>query len=548
MRILRRAAVGLLFASLPLVSAGCANLSPRWNALPALARHRADTQYQAAREAEQRGHYAKARDLYAELQRQSPNTPLYAHRMGVVCIQLKDFETAGKYFEHARSLDPRNPALLADMGYSAYLQKEYSSAEALLREAADLNSNDARAMNNLALAIGHQGRYDESLAIFRRSNSETQALLNIAFVQSQRNDFTTAQATYQQVLSTEPGNRIATRALQILVAELEKSSAPAVAAAAVTPPASTASAEAQSPVPNDTDIPEVSIHPAEEFAPVRQAAPIAVAAPAPIAPDDPVALPLPALVASAAEISTPAPLPVLETVTSTPPGPARWTPTQAPSTPSPSSDIVFELPERPNASDASEPAVPRAEDQPIVALVAPEPELAAPANPVADNAAPIQDDLAGTFAEDDAAPEPMLPETEELAGLDWAQQTLADDRRAIEAGTKASPQNGDCLRGYCPVVLRDERRLEPAIGEFHAEFQGQTFRFSSAGARERFLQHPQWYAPVEQGQDILQARVGTDQVLGSLDHACWFRHRLHLFSNAENLAAFRAAPRAYTAP
>src|SRR5690606_27491581 len=127
--------------------------------------------------------------------------------------------------------------------------------------------------------------YDESLAIFRRSNAETQALLNIAFVQSQRGDFTTAQATYQQVLSTEPTNRIATRALQILVAELEKNPDVTLAAGPPVPAAETPTAAPPLLATFDEPVPEVPIQPAEEFPVVTYAPPVPAAPPATIETD-----------------------------------------------------------------------------------------------------------------------------------------------------------------------------------------------------------------------------------------------------------------------
>jgi len=541
-----------------------------------VARHRAETQYQAARDAEQRGQYAKARELYAALQRQSPNTPAYAHRMGVVCIQLEDFTTAGKYFEHARKLDPQNPALLADMGYSAYLQKDYESAEALLRESVHLSPGDARATNNLAMALGYQGRYDESLETFQKFNPQTQALLNLAFVQSQRSDFLTAKATYERVLTAEPGNKVATKALQILVAELDP------------PPKSTATVASTTAVPAEsdtavTDVPHVTIRPAWDLAPLpapTTPTPEAVAAsaiPQTIPVDDP--LPVPALTAQ------PAADPVSSESTS------RWAPTQVSAVrPESKDEVTFELPERittepsdslaasllsvpPTAGDAepvevatesrvaapnpggetpeaAAPQVAAADSREANPPDAPDTaaELVVEAEPVVELVpAPPADELEGVLIGDDFAPEPESSDAEELAGLDWAQEKLAQDRRDIASGARVSADEQDCLHGYCPVVLRDERRLEPASDEYETEFQGQHFRFSSAAARERFLQHPHWYAPIEQGRDLLQVRSGSE-TLGSLEHACWFRHRLHLFSTAENLAAFRAAPRAYTVP
>ena len=159
------------------------------------------------------------------------------------------------------------------------------------------------------------------------------------------------------------------------------------------------------------------------------------------------------------------------------------------------------------------------------------------------------DPLSNVFEGDENAPEPVSPGTEDLTDLDWARDELAQDRAAAADGAPSSLESGDCLRGYCPVALRDERRLAKGLDEYATEFQAQNYRFSSAEARDRFLEHPEWYVPAAGGLDILEVRRGQDVTSGSLDHACWFRHRLHMFSTEENLAAFRAAPRDFvTAP
>ncbi len=519
MRLTRAAKIGLLLATLPMTGIGCASLSPKLSVLPSITRHRAETQYQAARDAEQCGRLEKARELYAALQRQSPNTPEFAHRMGVVCTQLQDYVTAGKYFEHARSLDPRNPSLLADMGYSVYLQKDYKSAEALLQQAVDLQPDDSRATNNLAMAIGFQGRYDESLAMFRRVNTETQSLLNVAFIQSQSNQPDAAMATYRQVLSKEPANKLASSALQLLNAAHPRQPAPVVpsqpveVASEATPPTS------------------ISIQPAWTGPVVS---PNSTTAPADLPP-------VPSVVAVTDQ------QPPSALAAAAPAGDAnsiRWTATQDLAKPATehlvdSVENEFELPQR-TGPPGELPAELAAETSPAPDSIPQSPTEATPAT----TPAPKGDELTNVFDGDDNAPEATTDDMDELTALDWVTDDLAKQKAAEEAAPQSSPHAGDCLRGFCPVALRDDRRLRQSLAEFTSEYQGRAYRFSSAEALERFLANPDWYVPFAGGLDVIEVKQGH-VTQGTLDFAVWFRHRLHMFSNADNLAVFRANPRAF---
>jgi YHS domain-containing protein len=405
--------------------------------------------------------------------------------MGVVCTQLQDYVTATKYFEHARNLDPGNPELLADMGYSAYLQRDYQSAEVLLSESIQIRPGDTRAVNNLAMSIGFQGRYEESLILFRQVNSETQALLNLAFVQSQKNEPNIAMATYQRVLAQEPGNKVANSALQQLHAANQRIQLASQATRLVAESEATAPPLEIRPlsVSPDTSKPRVST--IEEL-------------PSPVA-------------------SVEAPLIF--------PDGHPWTATA------------------PKKADASSSVTDSEFELPLPA--APPAELAQ--DPVEEIAAipSAADDLVNIFSEGDSSPESETAETEELTELDWAQEDLARQKAAAESSENLAPVPTDCLRGHCPVALRDERRLAPALDEFTTEYQAQTYRFSSAKARDAFLANPEYYIPMAGGLDVIQVKHGDAVAQGSLEYACWFRHRLHLFSTAENLAVFRASPRDY---
>ncbi len=543
MRFVQTAGIGLLLACVPLTGAGCASLSPKLSAIPMVARQRsAADQYRVALKSEQQHDFARARDQYAALQQQSPQVAAYAHRMGVVCTQLEDHATASKYFDHARQLEPGNASLLTDMGYSAIVQQDYARAEGLLDAAVKLRPENSRAVNNLALAIGYQGRFDESLATFRKINSESQSLANLAYIHTQRHEREQAIDCYRRAVALDPNNKPAATAL----AQLDKTTPPAVAAPAL----ATAPAATEQPLPNLSATVEPPPRHASEFvsplvrqASASQAFPKATAA----RPRD--------------RLSDEDELPFFEGGES----PARSA-AAAVSRTSSAAGADFEkpliVPEEPFVAPAAtvRESAPAAK---VAARETPEPETPAPhavaestwESDVVSPARPLppqplieeqSDELAHVFEDDDNRPETKVAESEELTGLEWAEEQQA----ALAATTSAKPETGfaefaDGLKGFCPVTIRDERRLAPALDQFSCEHQAQTYRFSSAEALEKFQANPETYAPIAGGLDVVAVRQGVAVANGSLDFAVWYRHRLHLFSTTENLAAFRAAPRTF---
>ena len=565
MRFVRRAGIGALLACVPLGTIGCASLPSKLSAIPLVARqHSVADEYRLALKAEQQKDYVKARDLYASLQRRAPEVPLYAHRMGVVSTQLNDHTTASKYFEHARKLDPNNASLLTDMGYSAIMQQDYSRAEGLLTAAVKLRPENTRAVNNLALALGHQGRFDESLATFRKINSESNALSNLAYVHIQRGEQPQALECYRRALSLEPNNKsLASQLAQLETQVSNGASAPAQPAiansATTTAPAaefpadnlttSQLSSATEPPLVHSSEfLPspgrDVSIH---EAVATTRAAKIAAARPRDRLPDDEE---LPFFEDGEPEVRTQAvaereqprqhPLSEFEQPLIVPDG-AFVSPVVGTHTTSASRTASLEF------TSATAVAAPQQ-----IAITAWDADLelpspSAPPKPLS-GSSDQSDELASVFTDDDNRPETKSADAEELTGLEW----VKDEQATLAAAHSGTPETGfielaDGLKGFCPVAIRDDRRLTAARDEFSFEYQSQVYRFCSAEALAKFQANPELYAPMAGGLDVVAVRQGSAVANGSLDHAVWFRHRLHLFSTLENLAVFRAAPRTFAA-
>ena len=529
MRFVKKAGIGLLLACAPLTGVGCASFSPKLSAIPLVARQRsAADQYRSALQAEQRQDFMRAREQYAALQRQSPQVATYAHRMGVVCTQLGDHATASKYFDQARQLEPGNAPLLTDMGYSAIVQKDYARAEGLLSAAVRLRPDNTRAVNNLALSIGYQGRFDESLAAFRKINSESQSLANLAYIHAQRNERKQAIDCYRRAVALDPNNKLAATALAQLNTPIQ---------AAVTGSAlAAASGEQPQLIPSELDeapprhVSELET-PLVRQASTSQSFPKATAARPRDRLWDEDELPFfddgesPAHLAA---VDGERPLIVPEQPFVAPVPSANETAHVA--------GVAIREATEPKAAAPQEIAISNWESD----VVSPARPL--PPQPLVEEPA---DELAHVFEDDDNRPETKVADAEELIGLEWAKE-----EQAALATTASKPETGfaeptDGLKGFCPVAIRDERRLAVALDQFTCEHQAQTYRFCSAEALEKFQANPDLYAPMAGGLDVVAVRQGSAVANGTLDFAVWYRHRLHLFSTTENLAAFRAAPRTF---
>ncbi len=113
----------------------------------------------------------------------------------------------------------------------------------------------------------------------------------------------------------------------------------------------------------------------------------------------------------------------------------------------------------------------------------------------------------------------------------------------IDAKVKLIKERGELrgLKGFCAVALRDSRDLKNALPEHTATYKGRTYYFSSDDAKVAFEKHPEQYAPVSGGNDVVLLKEKVTKE-GSLDHAVWFKDRLYLFTSQKTLEQFVTTP------
>lgn len=149
------------------------------------------------------------------------------------------------------------------------------------------------------------------------------------------------------------------------------------------------------------------------------------------------------------------------------------------------------------------------------------------------------DDEPLTLPADKPADKPARPEQKPV---EQAPQTLT---RTPETSPAVEVAKG--FRGYCPVVLKDERKLIEARPHIRSEFHGKVYCFSTAEAKETFDENPEKYVPAEDGHDVVKHTDGKTMVEGTIEHAAWYRGRLYLFSSAETRREFVESPSRFAA-
>ncbi len=111
---------------------------------------------------------------------------------GAILDQLGRSQEARDQYRKALDIQPNEPSVLSNLGMSYLLTKDLKTAETYLRSAAEQPGADSGVRQNLALAVGLQGRFAEAEAIARKELSPDQAEANVAYLRgmlSQQNSW-----------------------------------------------------------------------------------------------------------------------------------------------------------------------------------------------------------------------------------------------------------------------------------------------------------------------------------------------------------------------
>ena len=124
----------------------------------------------------------------------------------------------------------------------------------------------------------------------------------------------------------------------------------------------------------------------------------------------------------------------------------------------------------------------------------------------------------------------------------------APEEQKVPAPLAAAPAHTPGFGPYCPVSLRDERRLVQADPATAATVEGLAWHFATPAARDAFEADPRRYRPVDEGRDVVLRELEGFRVPGRPDRCVIYRDRLYLFASARSRAAFVKDPKQFARP
>lgn len=206
---------------LVLSAPGCSQMPPRLTEVVSGPEQRYEIRKNLAHLQERKGNLKQALQMYSELHQLKPQDVEICQRMGIVFQRLGRPQDAVSYFMTGLRQEPHNSALLADFGYALLLQNDLQSAEFALRQAIKDDPANRRAVTNLAMVLGHQGRFDESYSLFKQVGSEAEANANLAYIHVQRGEGREAVKRYSRALTLDSNLTSAANAL-VQIAEMRQ--------------------------------------------------------------------------------------------------------------------------------------------------------------------------------------------------------------------------------------------------------------------------------------------------------------------------------------
>lgn len=116
-----------------------------------------------------KGDIAGAVRELAEVVKVRPNYLPAWMLLGSAYLRTQQEDKAEAAFQRAAQLNPKNPAVLAQLGVLYLRDKRYEPARQAFQQITELNPKDAEAQVNLGVALNLLGRSDEALARFRKA-------------------------------------------------------------------------------------------------------------------------------------------------------------------------------------------------------------------------------------------------------------------------------------------------------------------------------------------------------------------------------------------
>ncbi|MCI0734600.1 MAG: tetratricopeptide repeat protein [Methylococcaceae bacterium] len=111
---------------------------------------------------------------------------------------------ARNFYDLADAVDPNNPEVLNNKGYSLYMDDRLDEARDYFLNALRINPGFKKAVYNYALLKGRQRRYQDALAVFSRTLKAPEANNNTGYIALRNGDFEEAEFYLNRAIKLSP--------------------------------------------------------------------------------------------------------------------------------------------------------------------------------------------------------------------------------------------------------------------------------------------------------------------------------------------------------
>ncbi len=139
--------------------------------------------------------------------------------LGIAYDRIGRHKQAVEAYNRALTIAPKDPNVIANLGYSLYLADDYAGALKRLKQAAKLSPGQPVIYNNLGIVLASTSRYEEAYKYFAIASNEYDAHLKLASILEDQHRDRDAVKHYEAALAMQPG---ASAILERLVALYER--------------------------------------------------------------------------------------------------------------------------------------------------------------------------------------------------------------------------------------------------------------------------------------------------------------------------------------
>jgi Flp pilus assembly protein TadD len=153
--------------------------------------------------AERQGQSTKAIRYYEQVQDLTPELAWVNRRLAILYDRSGDDVRAEKAYNDALARQPRDAALLNDLGVFYLHREKWDLAENWFRRSLDASPENALAANNLAMCLAMQGQLRESLRTFTQIVGPAAAHSNLGVLLARQGRTAEAQFHFKEALALD---------------------------------------------------------------------------------------------------------------------------------------------------------------------------------------------------------------------------------------------------------------------------------------------------------------------------------------------------------